>query len=339
MNNPVPNKGKDVAKPTFVSSIPSPIPAKTPKEVKEISKFFKKIEKPSLKKSYTQASTANLDSRVTSSNITINTLKIKEMFSSFSNKKINSIQKVITGSNNKLKPRINMTTKGPSRKQVIVPMSNDLGKRFTKDSFSHIININRTLKSIKSNTCVDFICTDNKGIIISTNNVVSNSDLQEIEKYVKNSLLANDDSIAFPRLPQSKSYLKIVGIPYFINKSNIHVTSEDIKHILKNNHIFNNIIHASKPRIIKISPKSDMAIIWIDIWDTQNGNNAKKVINRHFNVGNIVAIVRGTNINPGVSQCKNCWKWRHSTGVCRIQGSKCAKYNGLHLTDNHREFA
>ena len=261
----VPNKGKDSAKPTFVSSIPPPILAKMPKEVKEISKFFKKIEKPSPKKSYAQASTANLDSRVDSSNITMNTLKIKETFPSLSNKKINSIQKVITSSNDKLKPRINMTTKGPSCKQVIVPMSNDLGKRFTKDLSSHVININRTLKSIKSNTCADFICADNKGIIISTNNITSNSDLQEIEKYVKNSLSANDDSIASPRLPQSKSYLKIVGIPYFVNKSNTCVTSEDIKHILKNNHIFNNIVLVSKLHIIKVSPKLDMAIVWIDI--------------------------------------------------------------------------
>ena len=90
-NTSAPNKGKDVAKPTFVSFISPPIPAKTLKEVKEISKFFKKIEKPSLKKSYTQASTANLDSKVTSSNIMMNTLKIKEMFPSLSNKKINSI--------------------------------------------------------------------------------------------------------------------------------------------------------------------------------------------------------------------------------------------------------
>jgi len=272
----------------------------------------------SLKKSYAQASTANLDSRVASSNITMNTLKIKEMFPSLSNKKINSIQKVITGSNNKPRPRINMTTKDPFCKQVIIPMSNNLGKRFTKDSSSHVININHALKSVKSNTCVDFICADNKGIIISTNNDASNSNLQEIEKYVKNSLLANDDSITSPRLPQSKSYLKIVGIPYFINKSNTYVTSENIKYILKNNHIFNDIVLASKPCIIKVSLKSDMTIIWIDIWDTQNGDNAKKVINRCFNVRNIIAMVRGANMNPGVPQCKNCWKWGHSTGVCHI---------------------
>ena len=86
--------------------------------------------------------------------------------------------------------------KGPSYKQVIVPMNNELGKRFIKDSVSHITNINHILKSIKSNVCADFIYADNKGVIISTNNVVSNSDLQEIEKYIKNSLQTNDDNIA-----------------------------------------------------------------------------------------------------------------------------------------------
>jgi len=78
--------------------------------------------------------------------------------------------------------------------------------------------------------------------------------------------------------------------------------------ILKNNHIFNNIILASKPRIIKVSPKSDMSIIWIDIWDAQSGTKAKSFINRRFNVGSFIATIHGANMNPGVPQCKNCWK-------------------------------
>ena len=57
----------------------------------------------------------------------------------------------------------------------------------------------------------------------------------------------------------------------------------------------------SKLHIIKISPKLDMAIVWIDIWDTQNSNNVKKIINKHFNVESVIMTVRGTNINPGVS--------------------------------------
>ena len=81
-----------------------------------------------------------------------------------------------------------------------------------------------------------------------------------------------------------------------------------------------------------------MAIIWIDIWDIQNGINAKKIINRHFNVGSIVTTIERANMNPGVPQCKNCWKWGHTVGVCHIQGSKCAKCNGPHLMEHHYYF-
>ena len=69
---------------------------------------------------------------------------------------------------------------------------------------------------------------------------------------------------------------------------------------LKNNHLFNNIVLASKPHIIKVSLKSDMTIIWIDIWNTQTGSNAKKIINCWFNISSYIATVHSININPGV---------------------------------------
>jgi len=184
----------------------------------------------------------------------MNTLKIKEMFPKLSNKKIDSIQKVINGDNAKPKPKINMTTKGPSHKQIIILMPNELGKRFTKDSAAHITNINRILKNIKSSICMDYISSDNKSVSIMTNNIASNSDLQKIKKYIKQSLDDNN-SIALPRLPQSKSYLKIVGILYYVDKSYSHISTKDIEHILKNTHIFNEIILISRPRIIKVLPK------------------------------------------------------------------------------------
>ena len=56
------------------------------------------------------------------------------------------------------------------------------------------------------------------------------------------------------------------------------LTSSDVKTILKQNHIFDNISLMSKPRVIKVSPKSDIAIVWIDIWDVQSGKNAKMLI-------------------------------------------------------------
>ena len=129
----------------------------------------------------------------------------------------------------------------------------------------HIININCALKNIKLNIIVDFIHSNDKGIVIITNNVVSPSDLQEIKKYVRNSLTTDIEQISTPRLPQSKLYLKIVGISYISEHLNMLIMSEEVENTLKVNHVFNDIILASKLRIIKVSPKLDMTIIWINI--------------------------------------------------------------------------
>ena len=111
-----------------------------------------------------------------------------------------------------------------------------------KDVSTHIININRTLKSIKSNIFADFIKLDDKGIIISTNNITNSSDLQEIKRCVNNSLVVEEDQIKFPRLSQSKLYLKIVGISYISNQTNIKLSSDEVEKILKNSHIFNDVV-------------------------------------------------------------------------------------------------
>jgi len=124
-----------------------------------------------------------------------------------------------------------MTTKSPSYKQIIVPMSNETARKYAKDTSMHIISINCALKKIKSNIMANFIHVKDKDIVISTNNVASPSDLQGIEKCVKSSLLNNADQISPPRLSQSKSYLKIIGIPYLNEKSNMRILPEDIEKI------------------------------------------------------------------------------------------------------------
>ena len=86
-----------------------------------------------------------------------------------------------------------------------------------------------------------------------------------------------------PRLPKSKSYMKIIGLPY---SSELGVMSYDIiKGVLKNLHLFKDATLASKPHIIKASPKSDKAVVWVDIWDSQCGSCTKNIINQQFNVG------------------------------------------------------
>ena len=160
-----------------------------------------------------------------------------------------------------------------------------------------------------------------------------------IDQYVKNSNDINSLQVEEPRLPKSKSYLKIISIPYYPHANcQEKLTSNDIETILKQSHIFDNIFLVSKPRVIKVSPKSNMAIVWLDIWDVQSSYNTKMLINRCFNVGNYIVTIRGANMNSGVPQCKNCWKWGHTTFLCRIQGAKCVKCNGPPKSEHHREF-
>ena len=54
--------------------------------------------------------------------------------------------------------KLNITTKDSSRKQVIVPISNDNKTKFIALLSKHITNINRLLKNIKSEVIADFIC-------------------------------------------------------------------------------------------------------------------------------------------------------------------------------------
>ena len=108
--------------------------------------------------------------------------------------------------------------------------------------------------------------------------------------------------------------------------------------ILKQNHIFDNISLASKSRMIKVSSKSDMSIVWLNIWDVQSDSNAKMLINRCFNVRNYILTIYSTNMNFSVLQCKNYWKWDHVTFLCRIQEARYAKCNGPHKSEHHWEF-
>ena len=339
------NNKKDTPKstPVTINKVPPlpPLPAKSKKKINTISKYFhskknmvesiNQPSKPSSGKSYTQASKSSAS--------TSEVLKIKETFLSLNAQKIDQVNNIVNGQN-KVKPCIKMTTKGLSRKHFIIPMSSDNISSFMKNSSLYMANINRSLQNAKTDVLVDYICSDNTGICVVVNKVAQQSDMSIIDNYIKNSNDINSLQVEDARLPMSKSYLKITGIPYYpYSDHQTKLTSNDIENILKQNHIFDNISLASKLRVIKVSPKSDMALVWIDIWDVQSGKNAKMLINRCFNVGNFITTIRGANMNPGVPLCKNCWKWDHTTFSCRIQGAKCVKYNSPHKLEHHREFS
>ena len=120
-------------------------------------------------------------------------------------------------------------------------------------------NINRLLCNVKSDVLANYIYSDPTGITLITNKVSQQSDMSIIDNYVKNSNDINSLQVDEPRLPKSKSYLKIIGIPFFSHaNSQDRLTPNNIEMILKQNHIFDNISLVLKPRVIKASPKSNM---------------------------------------------------------------------------------
>ena len=189
--SPTQKSNKSVSKPIPASidkvPPPPPLPAKTAKEVNVILKYFqnkkssnnnKSKEDPKTTKSYAQASKAPVN--------TAEVLKIKKTFPPLNAEKIDQVNNIVKGTV-KLKPKIQMITKGPSRKQIIISMSKKNVYSFIKNLSLHISNINRQFCNTKSEILVNYIQAELLGITIVTNKVSQPSDLMLIDQYIKNS--------------------------------------------------------------------------------------------------------------------------------------------------------
>ena len=99
-------------------------------------------------------------------------------------------------------------------------MSSDNIPSFMKNSSAHVANINRALRNAKTDVLVNYIWSDNTGISVVVNKIAQQSDLFIIGNYVKNSNDVNSLQVEDARLPMSKSYLKITGIPYYPYSNN-----------------------------------------------------------------------------------------------------------------------
>ena len=103
-------------KKTEVSRIPSLLFSRLSKTILDKSKFYKKNQSANgNNRTYTQASKNNVD----------NIIKIKDTFSKLLAKKIIEIHDIVNSKEKKNKLKLNMTTKNPSRKQVIILISSN----------------------------------------------------------------------------------------------------------------------------------------------------------------------------------------------------------------------
>ena len=142
-----------------------------------------------------------------------------------------------------------------------MPMSNSNANKFMTASSEYIINLDQTLRSIKSDLIIDFIHIDHWGLIVTFNRVASSLDISIISKYIKNCNNIDINDIQDIQLSQSKLYLKIFSILYIIEGTNVLINSKVIETFIKSTYIFNNINIASRLHIIKVFPKFDIVIV------------------------------------------------------------------------------
>ena len=113
--------------------------------------------------------------------------------------------------------------------------------KFMSLSENHITNINRALKNIKLEILADFVCNNHHDLIIITNKVTLQSDLTTIKNYIKNVNTIKSEDIIALCLSQSKSYLKIIDIPYIREGTNSPINFSNVESIIQLIHIFNNV--------------------------------------------------------------------------------------------------
>jgi len=129
-----------------------------------------------------------------------------------------------------------------------------------EEANTHIFQINMLLKNIKSVTRAEFIHPCPRGVSINTNSIPNTSNHNTIERYLKSIDSAGNNKILTLWLPQSKSYLKITSIPYIQPNGN-KLTGDGITTTMKHLELFEPVNLAAKSRVIKASPKPNIAII------------------------------------------------------------------------------
>ena len=66
-----------------------------------------------------------------------------------------------------------------------------------------------------------------------------------VKKYIKELNNVDTSNVMSDRLSQLKSYLKILGISYFVKDTNLFIISDIIGRIIKTSYIFDDIVLAS----------------------------------------------------------------------------------------------
>jgi len=101
---------------------------------------------------------------------------------------------------------LKMTTQGPTRHQILVPLDSAAAELIVANAASAVQSCNKSLVEAVHKTRGD--------VSMSTNSVASATELEVIKQWLKKAAGLGESIEVEPCLPQSKSFLKILGVSY-----------------------------------------------------------------------------------------------------------------------------
>ncbi|KXN87984.1 hypothetical protein AN958_07803 [Leucoagaricus sp. SymC.cos] len=171
--------------------------------------------------------------------------------------------------------KIKSTVPGPSRQQVLIKID----PLPSSSQFPALVGAaNRSLS--KSDLQVDSCHFAYGGISLLTSRVTSQAEIDLVSSSVQH-LLSLTEGRVEASLPKSRSYLKIMDIPFF-KADGDQVTSADVRAVMGKSHLAPSFTLVNSPQVMCNFCHADTATVWFDVLDLQSGTTAKRLINTSF---------------------------------------------------------
>jgi len=119
-----------------------------------------------------------------------------------------------------------MITHGLTRHQVLIPLHTPTAEVVEANATTTVESCNRGLVEAHFKLRVESVCKAWDGISMSTNFVASAAELEMIKQWLKKVAGLAASTVVEPCLLQSKSFLKILDVPYWGNNSSLPLSYE-----------------------------------------------------------------------------------------------------------------
>jgi hypothetical protein len=278
---------------------------------------------------------------------------MKEIAGAYPNKSMEEIERMVDfgekkgqtpskGRNtNSLKAQVAMgVSKGPSRKAAIFGLNNDLYPGLFKDMGKVVDGMNKHLTFSHSRIRIQSGQLCQKVVQFYLNIVPTTPEFGRIKECLFKTLnldLEGNDAFA----PQSKAHLILKGFDYYTTRYSKRpediLTGEQVVEMMTSVQQFAGIECVRNPAVIRSKGSNDMAVVFMDIWDSQNGINSRNLVNKVYHIGGKLIRVEYARPREFVLQCQKCWKWNHGTKACRLNHVKCARCGAGHRVENHNQ--